>query len=124
LLGPESPSRYHVHDGQLVARGSWAGLDYECLLLPAKTQLSWQWRVRVASTLDQDVELDILHVQDVGLKASGPGAVNEYYVSQYLERRLLEHPQHGTVVCCRQNMKESVGHPWLMLASTSRAIAA
>src|SRR4051812_21261990 len=62
LLGPESPSRYHVSGGQLVARGSWAGLEYECLLLPAKTQLAWQWRVRVESQLDEAVELDILYV--------------------------------------------------------------
>ena len=124
LLGPESPSRYHVTDGQLVARGSWAGLDYECLLLPAETQLSWQWRVRVASQLQPAVELDLLHVQDLGLKASDTGAVNEYYVSQYLERRQFEHPQYGSVICGRQNMRESVGHPWLMLACTSRAVAA
>lgn len=124
LLGPESPSRYQLSDGHLVARGSWAGLDYECLLLPAMTQLSWQWRVRVASQLNQAVELDLLHVQDVGLKANTPGAVNEYYVSQYLERRVFEHPQYGSVICCRQNMRESVGHPWLMVACTSRAVAA
>ncbi|MEY4508148.1 MAG: hypothetical protein RLZZ450_270 [Pseudomonadota bacterium] len=124
LMGPASPSRYHVDDGYLVARGSWAGLDYECMLLPAKAQLAWQWRVRVESKLDRAVELDLLHVLDVGLKENAPGAVNEYYVSQYLERRLFEHPQYGSVVCCRQNTKEPVGHPWLMLASGSRAVAA
>ncbi|MDB4977077.1 MAG: hypothetical protein JWN48_5418 [Myxococcaceae bacterium] len=124
LLGPQSPSRYHVRDGNLVARGSWAGLDYECLLSLADAQLSWQWHVRVESKLMQAVELDLLHVQDVGLKANSPGAVNEYYVSQYLERRVFEHARYGSVVCCRQNMREAVGHPWLMVACPSRAVAA
>ncbi|MDB4987461.1 MAG: hypothetical protein JWN04_2639 [Myxococcaceae bacterium] len=124
LLGPQSPSHYRASDGHFAARGSWAGLDYECLLVPAQDQLSWQWQVRVESQLEQAVELDLMYVQDVGLKASSPGAVNEYYVSQYLERRVFEHPLYGSVICCRQNMHESVGYPWLLLACTSRAVAA
>jgi cellobiose phosphorylase len=124
LLGPESPSRYELSAGRLVARGSWAGLKYECLLVPAEAQLSWQWQVVVESQAGQRVELDLIYVQDVGLKASSPNPANEYYVSQYLERRVFDHAQHGKVVCCRQNMRESVGHPWLMVACTPRAIAA
>jgi len=50
--------------------------------------------------------------------------INEYYVSQYLERRILEDNNHGSVICCRQNMKESVGNPWLMLACKNGATSA
>ena len=32
LLGPESPSRFRVADGVFEARGSWAGLEYACVL--------------------------------------------------------------------------------------------
>jgi cellobiose phosphorylase len=124
LLGAQSPSRFRAANGVFEASGSWAGLEYECVLQPAQTQLSWKWRVRVESRLDQPVELDLLYVQDLGLQAISPGLVNEYYVSQYLERRVFEDPHYGHVVCCRQNMKESVGNPWLMIACAGRAVAA
>lgn len=124
LLGPESPSRFRISGEVFEARGNWAGLDYEVSLQLADSQLAWQWSVRVASQLDQAVELDLIYVQDVGLKTSTSSLVNESYVSQYLERRVFEHARHGSVVCCRQNMKESVGHPWLMIACAGRAVAA
>jgi 1,2-beta-oligoglucan phosphorylase len=124
LLGAESPSRFRAVDGVFEARGSWAGLDYECVLQLADSRLAWQWRVRVESRLDQPVELDLIYVQDVGLGAIDPGLVNESYVSQYLERRVFEDVQHGCVVSCRQNMKQPVGHPWLMLACAGRGVAA
>ena len=37
---------------------------------------------------------------------------------------ILEDRSYGSVVCCRQNMKESVGNPWLMIACKNRATAA
>lgn len=124
ILGAESPSRFCVENGTFAARGSWSGLDYECVLQTARAQPSWRWQLRVESRLDQAVELDLIYVQDIGLKAAGAGLVNEYYASQYLERRVFEHARHGVVVCCRQNMKEFDGHPWVMIACASRAVAA
>ncbi|HWO07921.1 MAG TPA: hypothetical protein VNN80_00535, partial [Polyangiaceae bacterium] len=124
LIGAESPSRFQATDGVFVARGSWSGLDYECVLEPAQAHPSWRWQVRVHSTLDHAVELDLVYVQDIGLKASGPALVNEYYASQYLERRVFEDPRYGSVVCCRQNMNEHGGHPWVMIACANRASSA
>ncbi|MET0390217.1 MAG: hypothetical protein ABW321_29870, partial [Polyangiales bacterium] len=124
LLGPDSPSQLAAVDGGLEARGSWEGLDYSCVLQLAGAAHAWQWRVQLENRSDQSVELDLIYVQDVGLRANAAGLVNEQYVSQYLERRVLDDPQHGRVVACRQNVKESVGHPWLMIACAPRAIAA
>jgi 1,2-beta-oligoglucan phosphorylase len=124
ILGAESPSRFRATDGAFEARGSWSGLDYECVLQPAQSQLAWQWRVLVENKLDHAVEVDLIYVQDVGLRTLSPGLVNEYYASQYLDRRVFEDPDHGCVVCCRQNLKESVGHPWMMVACAGRAVAA
>jgi len=124
ILGAESPSRFCVTDGGFAARGRWLGLDYECVLETAQAHPSWRWQLRVQSQLAHAVELDLVYVQDIGLKTAGPGLVNEYYVSQYLERRVFEDPRYGKVVCCRQNMIEDGGHPWVMIASANRAIAA
>ena len=90
----------------------------------SKTSLSWQWEVEVKNTSGQPVELDLIYLQDVALKPIKSGLINEYYVSQYLERRILEDKKFGSVVCCRQNMKESTGHPWLMMACKNGAVSA
>jgi cellobiose phosphorylase len=124
LLGPENNSRFRIEDEMFISKGSWAGLDYVCVLRLSKTSLSWQWEVEVKNTSGQPVELDLIYLQDVALKPIKSGLINEYYVSQYLERRIIEDKMFGSVVCCRQNMKESTGHLWLMIACKNGAIAA
>lgn len=123
LTGPESNSRFRVTGDAFIAHGSWAGLDYTCVLQLSKKSLSWQWQIDVTNSMGDPVELDLIYLQDVGLKPMTDGLINEYYVSQYLERLVLEDQHHGAVVCCRQNMKESVGYPWLMIAGKNNAAA-
>jgi cellobiose phosphorylase len=124
LLGPESNSRFKAGEDAFMAKGSWDGLDYVCLLQLSKKNLSWQWSIDIKNISDDAVELDLIYLQDAGLKPVTAGLINEYYVSQYLERRILEDKNYGSVICCRQNMKESVGHPWLMMACKNGALAA
>jgi len=124
LTGPGSNSRFTVEGSTYVAAGSWAGLVYTCALQLSGKSLSWLWSVKIENISDSAVEADIICVQDVGLKHVNSGLINEYYVSQYIERCILEDKTCGSVVCCRQNMKESVGNPWLMLACKNRATAA
>ena len=121
LLGPESNSFFKVADNAFVARGSWAGLDYTCVLQLSKQSLSWQWSVDIKNVSDETFELDLIYVQDAGLKPVNAGLTNEYYVSQYLERRILEDKIFGAVACCRQNMEESTGHPWFIMACKNAA---
>lgn len=123
LLGPEGNSLFKMAGDAFIARGSWAGLDYTCVLQLSKNSLSWQWSVDIKNLSDNPVELDLIYVQDAGLKPVNAGLINEYYVSQYLERRILEDKIFGAVACCRQNMKESTGHPWFMMACKNTAVA-
>ncbi|MFZ2286379.1 MAG: hypothetical protein WAV93_05280 [Bacteroidales bacterium] len=124
LTGPASGSRFRTGRRYYTATGNWEGLDYECTLRLSESSLSWEWSVVIKNNSDSGCELDLIYVQDVGLKTIAAGMVNEYYVSQYLERRILEDTVLGAVLCCRQNMKESGGHPWLMMASMNRAAGA
>jgi cellobiose phosphorylase len=124
LLGPESNSHFSVSEGAFMVKGIWDGLDYVCFLQLSKTSLSWQWRIDIRNLSNDHVALDLIYMQDTGLKPISDGLVNEYYVSQYLERRILEDKIFGSVICCRQNMKESIGNPWLMLGCENSAIAA
>ena len=121
LLGPESNSLFKFADDAFIAKGSWAGLDYTCVLQLSKKSLSWQWSVDIKNVSDETFELDLIYVQDAGLKPVNAGLINEYYVSQYLERRILQDKIFGAVACCRQNMKESTGHPWFMMACKNAA---
>jgi 1,2-beta-oligoglucan phosphorylase len=124
LLGPESNSRFKIGKDSFIARGKWEGIDYECVLQLSKKSLSWQWRVDIKNLADESFELDLIYLQDSGLKQKTDGLVNQYWVSQYIERRILTDKNYGSVICCRQNMKESVGNPWLMMACKNRSISA
>ncbi len=124
LLGPESKSRFIVHGNCYHAKGSWDGIDYQVALRLSENSMSWQFVIDITGHSAQEEELDLICVQDVGLKQATDGLVNEYYVSQYLERRILEDENHGSVVCCRQNMKEATGHPWLMAVCKNGAKSA
>ena len=121
LLGPDSNSHFLIHEDSFVAQGSWDGLVYQCVLQLSEKSLSWQWSVDIENRSGNPVEFDLVYVQDVGLKPISNGLVNEYYVSQYIERLILDDKTFGSVVCCRQNTKESTGHPWLMLACKNKA---
>lgn len=124
LLGPSSGCRFRAGKNFFTASGNWHELDYECTLRLSERSLSWEWSVVIENKSGSACELDLIYVQDVGLKSIGSGQVNEYYVSQYIERRILEDSLHGAVVCCRQNMKESGGYPWLMIACVNGAAGA
>jgi 1,2-beta-oligoglucan phosphorylase len=123
LLGPESNSRFIVSGGAFLASGSWQGIEYLCSLQLSPKSMSWQFTIEIKNKSDEQLELDLIYVQDIGMKPIKSGLVNEYYVSQYLERRILEDQDFGSVICCRQNMKEAVGNPWFMMACKNGAVA-
>src|ERR1700690_3869215 len=62
LLGPEANSHFKVAGDAFIARGSWAGLDYTCVLQLSKHSLSWQWSVDIRNLSDNPVELDLIYV--------------------------------------------------------------
>ena len=122
LLGPSSNNRFTIHDNQFIAKGEWEGVGYECSLRLSEKSCSWQWNIALTNHSDETAVLDLILVQDVGLKSITSGLINEYYVSHYLERRILHDPIKGPVICCRQNMKEPTGNPWLMIACDNGAV--
>jgi cellobiose phosphorylase len=124
MTGPGSESFFRLENGRYTAAGNWDGIGYICSLSLSEKTLSWEWKIDLQNNSGREVALDLVCLQDAGLKSHSQGLVNEYYVSQYTERRVLDDPGSGKVVCCRQNMKESGGHPWIMMASLGRAASA
>ncbi|MCV6630128.1 MAG: hypothetical protein OIF50_09735 [Flavobacteriaceae bacterium] len=124
LLGPESLSLFAFGATQFRAQGLWEGIRYRCSLQLAESSTSWQWQIETENTNTTTCDLDLIYVQDVGLKPKNIDLVNTYYVSQYLERLLLEDPTYGAVVCCRQNFVDSDNTPWLQIACKNKAKSA
>ncbi|HPD96335.1 MAG TPA: amylo-alpha-1,6-glucosidase [Tenuifilaceae bacterium] len=116
LWGPESPSQYYISNNAFKAEGTWMSVNYSCILTLSEKSLSWQWQIDIVNNSEQDFKFDLIYLQDVGLKPATETSINEYYVSQYTERLILNDKTFGKVVCCRQNMKGPTGNPWLMLA--------
>lgn len=117
LTGGDSGGLFRIHEGGYHAGTEWENLNIETYLELSQTDTAYRWRIEIKNSGSLPVDLDVVYRQDVGLKTKHDGLVNEYYVSQYLERRILNHKEHGAVVCCRQNMLESTGNPWLLLGS-------
>ena len=124
LLGKGSNSTFVVINNQFIVKGNWNNLTYTCTLQLAENSYAWKWTIEIANNDLQAFELDLVYFQEVGLKTANDGLVNEYYVSQYLERIVLQDATHGAVVACRQNIKEATGYPWLLLASAQKANSA
>ncbi len=124
LLGAESNSVFNQEANVFIAQGNWDGIEYSLVMQLSEISFGWLFSIDIKNTTSNPVELDLIYVQDVGLKPVNAGLINEYYVSQYLERRILDDARFGKVVCCRQNMKEPTGNPWLMLSCRNGAASA
>lgn len=121
LFGPENTSIFEITQDAIIARGEWEGIKYKCTLSLSSRSNTWQWRIEVQNTTSFEQELDLIYLQDVGLKPTAESSINEYYVSQYIERLILEDKNYGSVVCCRQNMRGPTGNPWVMIACRNSA---
>ncbi|HSV88402.1 MAG TPA: hypothetical protein VLH61_07150, partial [Bacteroidales bacterium] len=124
LIGPESNGQFVIENNRYYSQGNWEGLEYLVELQLSEKSLSWQWTVQLTNKSARPVEADVVYVQDAGLKTKTNGLVNEYYVSQYIERLVLNHDIFGKVLCCRQNLKEPLGNPWLMIGCKGGATSA
>ena len=124
LIGPESNGQFVFENNRYYSKGNWEGLEYLVELQLSEKGLSWQWTVQITNKSARPVEADVVYVQDAGLKTKTNGLVNEYYVSQYIERLVLNHDIFGKVICCRQNLKEPLGNPWLMIGCKEGAPSA
>ena len=123
LLGSESNSDFEIIENTFVAKGIWDGICYACALQLSPKSTSWQWDITTKNTTKNDIMLDVIYVQDVGLKQISDALVNEYYVSQYVERQILKDEKYGSVICCRQNFMDTIGNPWLMIACKNSAVS-
>jgi len=125
LLGPRSPTRWHIDAaaGELEGAGDWQGLRYRVALRLAADAPAWFWHVRVENAGADPVHVDLLYLQDLALAPYAAVRLNEYYVSQYIDHTPLVHAEHGTVLASRQNQAVGTRHPWCVIGSLNRGVA-
>ena len=121
LLGPRSPGVVLVGTHGLGISGQWNGIRFRVSLVLAASAPAWFWHVALENAGDESVLVDLVYAQDVALADYGALRLNEYYVSQYVDHTLLDHPARGAVLAVRQNLSVGGRHPWLCLGSLRRA---
>ena len=119
LLGPTSPTRFHVDPatGRLMGAGSWQGINYSLTLILAQSKPAWFWHVELENTNAKPQQVDLTYVQDIALASYGGIRLNEFYVSQYLDHTPLKHPKQGVMVATRQNQAADGRFPWSLIGS-------
>ena len=124
LMGTDSSNGFSLSSNKFSIFGSWEGLEFVCTIQLSPVSKSWRFVVDVYNSEEHDSEIDLVYVQDVGLWKKNTSFQNEYYISQYIDRRILADQQYGAVVCCRQNLEVSSANPWMILACGNSAASA
>ncbi|WP_198937874.1 hypothetical protein, partial [Pelomonas sp. KK5] len=120
LLGPRSPLAILAAEADaLTLGGEWQGLTVRLQWRLAAGAAAWFWHVELRSAAA--CQTSLMLAQDVGLASPQTVAINEFYVSQYIDWQPLEHPQHGWLLAARQNQAQGGLNPWLMIGSLGRA---
>lgn len=122
LTGPMLNGTFGMADNKYYFRSESHGLKCVAELKLSSDQTAWMWTLMLNNSGEKSIKVDAVCVQDVGLR-QGSGLVNEYYVSQYIERRLFDSELYGKVATCRQNMAQDSTHPWLLMACLEGAVA-
>src|SRR5580698_6886518 len=119
LLGPSSPTRFSFdpQGAALVGRGSWGEVSYVIELTLAAGAAAWFWRVQLDNRGATAKALDLTYAQDLALAPYGAIRLNEFYVSQYIDHRPLQHPLHGYVLASRQNQAVDSRNPVCLIGS-------
>jgi len=125
LFGPRSPLGIHPADDALALTlsGSWQGLVVLAQWRLAEDAAAWFWHVRIENRGSVPCETSLMLVQDVGLASPQTIAVNEFYVSQYIDWQPLADDDHGWLLAARQNQAQRGLYPWLMLGSLGHAVS-
>ncbi len=125
LLGPRSPSRFDVSPSgdRLLAAGEWSDIQYSVALVLAHNASAWFWHVELKNTATTPQEVDLTYAQDLALTQYWAVRLNEYYVSQYIDRTPLRDAAHGHLIASRQNLAVEGRHPWCLIGSLRTGIS-
>ncbi len=108
LLGIKSAGTVSVSKAALHYTGEVQGIKYQVTFRPVNNL--WFWTVALEG---YSREVDLVYGQDLGIAEAGAIFSNELYMSQYLGHVVCETPEHGYILCSRQNMPSSGKNPYI-----------
>ncbi|AEB30118.1 cyclic beta 1-2 glucan ligase [Carnobacterium sp. 17-4] len=118
LIGLQSSSQLSQAENKLRWNGIWENITYSVTF--SLTGQSWFWEVEVEG---QNVTVDIIYGQDLGVADKGTVQSNEAYNSQYLDHVVTESEENGYTICSRQNQAQSRGnYPYLQQGALSKTV--
>jgi cellobiose phosphorylase len=112
-MGPGARVLVGVAATRALWEGENDGLLTRVTLDLHPTSNAWAWRVEAVNHTDEDLPIDALLVQDLGLGSRGFLMNNEAYASQYTDHHVETHPQFGPVLMSRQALAQDGRHPWV-----------
>jgi cellobiose phosphorylase len=121
LTGPMSGSRLALGTKGCVWSGQHEQVRYRVEFNLSQDAPTWFWRVWLENLGDETLPCTLLHTQDIGISHEGAVRLNEYFVSQYIDHNVLDHPDHGPVIASRQNQPMGGNHPFTMIGALDRA---
>lgn len=123
LLGPRSSLQFTVTADGMQGWGEWRDLRAKVQLVLADTARAWFWHVELQNTGADELALDLIYAQDLGLAQYGFIRTNEFFCSHYIDHSAFTHPLHGRVVGSRQNLAVEGVHPWTLIGSLGYAVS-
>ncbi|OED36234.1 hypothetical protein AB834_03160 [PVC group bacterium (ex Bugula neritina AB1)] len=121
LLGNTKKTTVTFSERQACWKGSFEGISYECQLVIDQEKAAWQWEVSLSNNSSNEVEVDLIYAQDLGLSTEGAVRVNEAYSSQYIDHYVFE-DELGYTVASRQNQQTPQGHPLLVQGCLQKTV--
>jgi len=113
IVGPHAGIQFGAAPDRLVWEGEKRGIRHRVILALQPDATAWLWRVDVVNTTSDDLPIDVVLVQDIGLGERGFLMSNEAYASQYIDHHIGRHAHYGPVVMNRQNLAQNGHHPWV-----------
>ncbi|MBE5984639.1 MAG: cellobiose phosphorylase, partial [Paenibacillaceae bacterium] len=117
LLGQQSACRISRQENYIRYEGCCDGIDYITDLFLIEN--SWFYEITLSSK--DEITVDLLYGQDIGLSGKENVLTNELYTSQYLGHSVFE-GEYGYTICSRQNMPDNGCNPYLQQGSLTHKI--
>jgi CRISPR-associated protein Csx3 len=122
LLGPASNSRFRASADGAAWEGSFDGLEYECMLRLAASELTWFWDIRLRNASRRRISIDAVLAQDLAIAHEAAVRASELYTSQYIDHTILDDEDLGFLICSRQNLPQGAAYPWIMHGCLAGAV--
>ncbi|MGE4320445.1 MAG: cellobiose phosphorylase [Acholeplasmataceae bacterium] len=100
-------------ENHLIYQGRFENVTYEVKI----TVLNHMWFIDVTFDQNQN-EIEVFYVQDIGIKHGGGIRNNEAYNSQYIDHKVFKHAQ-GYSICSKQNQGDD---EYLQIGSLTNTI--